>query len=53
MQALEEAYESALDSASLEAFDGKYETEELDAMIDKSDLIKQVFGGITSQRGES
>ena len=41
--ALEESYESALDSASLEAFRGQYTTEEVRAMIDRSAILQRGF----------
>lgn len=41
--ALEEAYDSALDSASLEVFGGKHTAEEICSMIDRSDIIRWAF----------
>jgi len=41
--ALEEAYESALDSASLEAYEGQYTAEELCAMVDRAETIRRAF----------
>jgi hypothetical protein len=38
--ALEEAYVSALDSAALEALGGRYTTEEISAMLDRSEMIR-------------
>jgi uncharacterized protein DUF29 len=38
--ALEEAYASALDSAALEALGGRYTTEEISAMIDRSEMLQ-------------
>jgi hypothetical protein len=41
--ALEEAYESALDSASLEAYEGQYTAEELCTMVDRAETIRRAF----------
>jgi hypothetical protein len=41
--ALEEAYESALDSASLEAYEGQYTAEELCTMVDRAEIIRRAF----------
>ena len=38
--ALEEAYASALDSTALEALGGRYTTEEISAMLDRSEMIR-------------
>jgi Domain of unknown function DUF29 len=43
LQALEDAYESALESASLEVFGGKYTTEELGSRIDRSKMIRDAL----------
>ena len=47
-QALEEAYESALDSASLEILGGAYTAEMIDAMIDKTKIIEQTLEKVRS-----
>ena len=41
--ALEEAYESALDSASLEVYEGKYTAEEMCTMVDRAKIIQRAF----------
>ena len=41
--ALEEAYASALDSAALEVLGGRYTTEEISAMIDRSEMIRRAL----------
>jgi hypothetical protein len=40
-ETLEEAYQSALDQAALEAFEGRYEVEEIATMIDSPTIINQ------------
>jgi hypothetical protein len=40
LEALEEAYDSALDRASLEAYGGKHSTEEIGAMVDRAGLLR-------------
>ena len=39
LETLEDAYESALREAALEAFEGKYEARELGKMVKKEDII--------------
>jgi hypothetical protein len=41
--ALEEVYESALDSASLEVYEGKYTAEEMCTMVDRAEIIRRAF----------
>jgi hypothetical protein len=41
--ALAEAYESALDSASLEVYEGKYTGEEMCTMVDRAEIILRAF----------
>ena len=41
--ALEEAYEPALDSASLEVYEGKYTAEEMCGMVDRAEIIRRAF----------
>ena len=53
LKALEDAYESALDSASLEVSGGKYTVEEISAMIDKSEMIRLALGKIQAGFGEN
>jgi hypothetical protein len=42
-ETLEDAYQSALDQASLEAFEGRYEADEIATMIDRNTIINQAF----------
>lgn len=42
-EALEEACDSALDTASLEVFGGKHTAEEICSRIDRSDIIRRAF----------
>ena len=46
--ALEEVYESALDSASLEVYEGKYTAEEMCTMVDRAKIIQRAFEHIKS-----
>ncbi|MBI4641920.1 MAG: DUF29 family protein [Candidatus Tectomicrobia bacterium] len=50
LEALEETYESALDSASLELFEGRHTAEEIGPMIDKSEIIRLAFEKIQNAR---
>jgi hypothetical protein len=45
----DEAYESALDSATLEIFRGKYTAEEIRSMIDRADILRMAFAKIEEQ----
>jgi hypothetical protein len=47
--ALREAYDPALDSASLEAFEGKHSAEELGSMINKTEILETAFRKIAAQ----
>jgi predicted house-cleaning noncanonical NTP pyrophosphatase (MazG superfamily) len=49
LETLEGAYESALDNASLEAFEGKHTTEEIASMINRSDIIQLALEKIQQQ----
>ncbi|NEP49088.1 MAG: DUF29 domain-containing protein [Moorea sp. SIO3C2] len=40
LETLRDAYESALDRASLEAFEGSYEAEEIAKMVEREEIIK-------------
>ncbi|AOY84212.1 DUF29 family protein [Moorena producens JHB] len=40
LETLEDAYQSALDRASLEAFEGTYEAEEIAKMVEREEIIK-------------
>ncbi len=42
-ETLEDAYQSALDQASLEAFEGRYEADEIAIMIDRNTIINQAL----------
>lgn len=44
---LEEAYLNAIDSASLEVAEGRYEPEELTAMIDRKEIIAKALSAIS------
>ncbi|MFG3816370.1 DUF29 family protein [Limnothrix redekei] len=46
---LDEAYASAIDRAALETFEGRYEAEELAAMVDRAAILKQALTMIDSQ----
>jgi hypothetical protein len=41
--ALEEVYESALDSASLEVYEGKYTAGEIHTLVDRAEIIQLAF----------
>ncbi len=45
---LEDAYASALRQAALEAFEGRYEAEEIAEMVNKTDIIAQAMDLIDS-----
>jgi hypothetical protein len=47
--ALTEAYESALDSASLEVFEGRYTTEELANLVARSRISERAFEQVRHQ----
>ena len=42
-ESFEDAYDIALDAAAREAFEGRYESEELDKMVDRSAIIDQAI----------
>ncbi|OKH13441.1 DUF29 family protein [[Limnothrix rosea] IAM M-220] len=46
-ETLEDAYESGLRQAALEAFEGKYEADELAAMVDQNKIIDQAIALIS------
>ena len=52
-ETLEDAYESALQQAALEAFEGRYEAEEIAALIDRTTIINQamqlILGDLTQE----
>lgn len=43
METLVDAYQSALDDAALEAFEGRYEAEEIALMVDRTTIINQAM----------
>jgi len=43
VETLEDAYKSALDEAALEAFEGRYEAEEIATMIDRTQILNQAI----------
>ncbi len=43
METLSDAYKSALDEAALEAFEGRYEAEEIVTMIDRTQILNQAI----------
>ena len=45
---LHEAYNDAIDGASLEIFEGRYEPQELDTMVNRKDLFNQAINLIES-----
>lgn len=47
LEIVEEAFPEAVDNAALEAFEGRYEAEELAAMVDRSEIINQALTLIT------
>jgi hypothetical protein len=48
-ETLEDAYESALKQAALEAFEGRYETVEIAAMVDRSAIIDRAIALILAE----
>jgi len=49
LETLEDAYESALKNAAIEAFEGQYEAEELGKLVNRSAIIKQAMNLILSK----
>lgn len=47
-ETLEDAYESALRRAALEAFEGSYEVQELGELVDRSKIIQKAIDLITA-----
>ena len=43
LETLSDAYKSALDAAALEAFEGRYETEAIANMVDRTTIIDQAI----------
>jgi hypothetical protein len=50
-QAVENAYRIALSGAAVEAFEGRYEVEEVAAMVDRSEIIEQAMQLILATKG--
>lgn len=42
-ETLQDAYDSALDRASLEAFEGAYDADEIGAMVEKEEIIQRAI----------
>lgn len=49
LEILEEAFPEAIDHAALEAFEGRYEAEELAAMVDRPGILQQALEMIAPQ----
>ena len=47
-ETLEDAYESALKQAALEAFEGRYETEAIANMVDRDQVIQEAIALVSS-----
>ena len=47
-ETLEDAYETSLNQASLEAFEGRYEASAIAAMVDRTVIIDQAIALISS-----
>ncbi|MEK0180513.1 DUF29 family protein [Microcoleus anatoxicus] len=52
VETLEDAYESALKSAALEAFEGIYDVEEIAKMVNRDDIMKMAIGLILDKQPE-
>lgn len=50
LETLQDAYDSALDRASLEAFEGIYEAEEIGRMINRDDIINMAMDLILDRK---
>ncbi|MFB2880758.1 DUF29 family protein [Floridanema aerugineum] len=44
LETLEDAYDSALRDAAIEAFEGRYEAEEIGKMVNRNEIIKKAMG---------
>lgn len=53
VETLEDAYESGLKSAALEAFEGIYEVEEIAKMVNRDDIMKMAIGLILDKQPEN
>ncbi len=52
VETLEDAYESGLKSAALEAFEGIYDVEEIAEMVNRDDIMKMAIGLILDKQPE-
>ncbi len=52
VETLEDAYESALKSAALEAFEGIYDVEEIAKMVNRDDIMKMAIALIVDKQPE-
>ncbi|UNU23487.1 DUF29 family protein [Microcoleus vaginatus] len=52
VETLEDAYESALKSAALEAFEGIYDVEEIAKMVNRDDIMTMAIGLILDRQPE-
>ena len=48
-EALERAYESALDGTVLDKFGGKYDAGEIRSLLDRADVLRMAFGKIQAR----
>ncbi len=53
VETLEDAYESGLKSAALEAFEGIYDVEEIAKMVNRDDIMKMAIGLILDKQPEN
>jgi hypothetical protein len=52
VETLEDAYESGLKSAALEAFEGIYDVEEIAKLVNRDDIMKMAIGLIVDKQPE-
>ncbi|MEB3830676.1 DUF29 family protein [Phormidium sp. CCY1219] len=52
LETLEEAYLNAIDEASLEVQEGRYESHELEQMVNREEIIHRALGLIMPERSE-
>ncbi|MEG3846451.1 DUF29 family protein [Microcoleus sp. herbarium19] len=52
VETLEDAYQSGLKSAALEAFEGIYDVEEIAKMVNRDDIMKMAIGLILDKQPE-
>ena len=52
VETLEDAYESALNSAAFEAFEGIYDAEEIAKMVNRDDIMQMAIGLILDKQPE-